>query len=121
MRVNRMTMHNFRGIEEMKLDFPKARTSVLVGINGAGKSSVLDCMAILLSRLVGRIRTSAGTGRFFSEQDIRNEAVETRNSIEVILRKQPIGWMVTRARQGRKKQAITNLEELNDAAAALGG
>src|SRR5437867_13449209 len=113
MRVNRMTMHNFRGIEEMKLDFPKARTSVLVGINGAGKSSVLDCMAILLSRLIGRIRASTGTGRAFSEQDIRNDALETRNSIEVALRGQTVGWTVTRARRSLgKKQAITILTNL---------
>ena len=94
MRVKIMTMRNFRGIEEMKLDFPEAQTSVLVGINGAGKSSVLDCIAILLSRLIGHIRTSTGAGRVFSEQDIRNEALETRNSIEVAFRGRAIGWSV---------------------------
>jgi len=110
-------MRNFRGIEEMKLDFPEARTSVLVGINGAGKSSILDCMAILLSRLIGRIRTSTGTGRFFAEQDIRNETLETRNAIEVAFRGRTIGWSVRRARRGvRKKQGITNLDELNGVA-----
>src|SRR2546425_5901143 len=109
MRVKKMTMRNFRGIEEMKLDFPEARASVLVGINGAGKSSVLDCMAILLSRLIGRIRTSTGTGRFFAEQDIRNEAPETRNSIEVAWRGQTICWDGTRARRSLwKKPGLTN-------------
>ena len=114
-------MRNFRGIEEMKLDFPEARTSVLVGINGAGKSSILDCMAILLSRLIGRIRTSTGTGRFFAEQDIRNETLETRNAIEVAFRGRTIGWSVRRARRGvRKKQGITNLDELNGVATGFG-
>lgn len=114
MRVKMMTMRDFRGIEEMKLDFPEARTSVLVGINGAGKSSILDCMAILLSRLIGRIRTSSGTGRFFAEQDIRNGALETRNSIEVSLRDRVLSWRVTRRRQGSRTQSITNLDDLKD-------
>lgn len=114
MRVKTMTMQDFRGIEKMTLNFPEARTSVLVGINGAGKSSILDCMAILLSRLIGRIQTSTGTGRFFSEQDIRNEATETHNSIEVSLRNQPLSWRVTRRRHGTREQSITHLDELKD-------
>ncbi len=114
MRVKKITLRDFRGIENMEMVFPEARTSLLVGINGAGKSSILDCMAILLSRLIGRIRTSTGTGRFFAEQDIRNNAPETRNSIEVALQGKKMGWTVTRARHGAKKQAITNLEELKN-------
>lgn len=119
MRVKKLTLRDFRGIEEMKLVFPAAPTSVLVGINGAGKSSILDCMAIMLSRLIRRIRTSIGTGRFFAEQDIRNNALETRNSIEVALQGRDIGWTVTRVRHGMKKQAITNLEELKNIADLL--
>jgi predicted ATP-binding protein involved in virulence len=120
MRIKKMTMENFRGIEEMTLNFPEARTSVLVGINGAGKSSILDCMAILLSRLIGRIRTSTGTGRFFAEQDIRNGALETHNSIEVSLRDQPLRWRVTRRRHGSREQSITHLDELKDVAGWFG-
>ena len=113
MRVKRLAMHNFRGIEKMVLDFPSAPTAVLVGINGAGKSSILDCMAVLLSRLIGRIRTSAGTGRFFAEQDILNRADETRNSITVTLSNQTKEWQVTKTRRGRKpQQHITNLDGL---------
>jgi predicted ATP-binding protein involved in virulence len=112
MRVKTLSIRNFRGIERIELTFPAAPTSVLVGINGAGKSSILDCMAIMLSRLIGRIRTSSGTGRFFTEQDIRHDAAETRNSISVDVQGRTIRWTVTRARQGRKKQTITNIDEL---------
>ena len=114
MRANTMTLRNFRGIEDMTLVFPEARTSVLVGINGAGKSSVLDCMAVMLSRLIGRIRSSAGTGRYFAIQDVRNGAEETSNSIEVTVEGTMIGWTVTKARHGTKKQVISNLDGLKD-------
>ncbi len=113
MRVEKLMMRNFRGIEKMYLHFPATRTAVLVGINGAGKSSILDCMAILLSRLIGRIRTSTGTGRFFAEQDILNRADETRNSITVTLSNQTKEWQVAKTRHGRKpQQHITNLDGL---------
>src|SRR5688572_27682698 len=100
MRIDSLWLQNFRGIREMALKFPAAQTSVIVGINGAGKSSILDCMAILLSRLIGRIRTSRGTGRFFTQQDIHNHARFTHNTIAVILGSELVEWRVTKTRQG---------------------
>ena len=117
MRVNSIALENFRGIEKLSLTFPEAPTTVIVGVNGAGKSSILDCIAIMLSRLIGRIRASTGTGRLFSEGDIRNGASETRNSIEVTMGSTPIAWSVTRTRHGKKQQSITNLKDLKQVVA----
>ncbi len=49
MRILKLTMTNFRGIEELSLDFPETNVCVLAGENGAGKSSILDALAIVLS------------------------------------------------------------------------
>jgi recombinational DNA repair ATPase RecF len=43
------TLVNFRGIEKMELDFEGKKTVALVGVNGVGKSSILDALAITLS------------------------------------------------------------------------
>jgi len=48
MRITKLTIKNFRGIREMELDFHE-KMNVLIGINGAGKSSVLDAIATMLS------------------------------------------------------------------------
>ncbi len=112
MRINSIDLQNYRGIEKLFLRFPEQQTAVIVGINGSGKSSILDCLAIMLSRLIGRIRTSEGTGRFFSENDIKNGAIETQNTIEVTLDSSTVSWSVTKTRHGQRKQSITNLEEL---------
>lgn len=112
MRVNSMTMQNFRGIGELSLILPKDQTAVIVGINGAGKSSILDCMAIMLSRLIGRIQLSKGTGRFFSENDIHNSAIETHNKIHVTVGSAPIFWNILKTRHGKKHQSITNLKDI---------
>ena len=113
MKIRSVHIAGFRGISELSLDFSE-RINVLTGINGAGKSAVLDCIAILLSRLIGRIRSSTGTGRFFSESDINNDlgVHETRNSISIQFHGETVHWQVTKGRKGRRKQRIKDLEEL---------
>ena len=111
MKLKSLEITNFRGIRKLHLEFPE-QVNVLVGVNGVGKSAVLDCTAILLSRLIGRIRSSTGTGRFFTESDINNRAQWTRNEIEISFQGESVKWSVFKGRRGRKKQTITNLSEL---------
>ena len=111
MKLNSLNIAGFRGISELELEFPEP-INVLVGVNGAGKSSVLDCAAIMLSRLIGRMRSSTGTGRYFVDNDITNNVTETRNRIEVSFHGESVHWSVTKSRRGRKRQTITRLVEL---------
>lgn len=101
----------FRGIPKLHLEFTEG-VNVLVGVNGAGKSAILDCTAILLSRLIGRIRSSKGTGRFFSEYDINNEASNIQSKIRLCFQGETIQWRVAKNRKGKSKQIITGLREL---------
>jgi hypothetical protein len=49
-RIRSLRMENFRGFEDETIDLDRPLT-VLVGGNGAGKSSVLDAVAILATRV----------------------------------------------------------------------
>ncbi len=52
MKITKVTLQNFRGIGSLELEFPIDQNIItLVGINGAGKSSILDAITILLSTL----------------------------------------------------------------------
>lgn len=52
MRLKHLSITNFRGIAHLEIDFSvTAQTTVFVGINGAGKSSVLDAIALALIHL----------------------------------------------------------------------
>ncbi|MFH1919546.1 MAG: AAA family ATPase, partial [Planctomycetota bacterium] len=113
MKVRKLMLNEFRGIARMELEFHE-RVNVLVGKNGAGKSAILDCLAILLSRLIGRIRSTTGTGRFFGDYDITNGQKETENEISVEIDGQSASWAVTKTRRGLKKQTITNLKQLKE-------
>ena len=87
MKVKRLTMRSFRGIDNLTLDFDP-NINVLIGNNGVGKSSVLDSLTVLFSHLVGRLRTSTGSEikdnsrKLFSESDIKNGAKECSVSIQ---------------------------------------
>ena len=111
MRLNSINIEGFRGIPNLELEFPK-QVNVLVGVNGVGKSAVLDCSAIMLSRLIGRIRSSAGTGRYFTHSDINNRRQWTKNEIEVAFQGKPLRWSVVKTRRGQQKQRISGLVDL---------
>jgi predicted ATP-binding protein involved in virulence len=70
MLIRSIELVNFRGITTMPLTFA-AKTTALVGINGVGKSSVLDALAIALSNLTARVMGQAGKARKMSPDDIR--------------------------------------------------
>lgn len=50
MKVESLTIENFRGIEKLNLKFSPNEPTVLIGINGSGKSSILTCFSFLFDR-----------------------------------------------------------------------
>lgn len=55
MRIQQLRLENFRGFEELVIDFPEKGSAVFIGVNGAGKSSVLEAVEVLLKHLLGDI------------------------------------------------------------------
>jgi predicted ATP-binding protein involved in virulence len=87
MRITELTIRNFRGIKAATIEFPfvskRGRTTVLLGVNGAGKTAVLDCLAILLSQMAARVRSGPGVLRQYSELDVRRGQVVTTGHVTV--------------------------------------
>ncbi|MEC4891544.1 MAG: AAA family ATPase [Oscillatoria sp. PMC 1051.18] len=52
MRVKQLKISNFRGIGDLTIEFDENEPTVFIGVNGVGKSSILDCLAIMLSDVV---------------------------------------------------------------------
>lgn len=113
MKVNRLKMNSFRGIGELTLEFDTDEPTVLIGVNGVGKSSILECLAILLSWLTGRIENPKGSGRFFNEESIKQGQKETHNEITISINDlQEVSWSLTQVRKGRSKDTSSDLGEL---------
>ena len=51
MRIKKLEMKNFRGFEELTVQFPEKGSAVFVGVNGAGKTSVLECILSQIKRI----------------------------------------------------------------------
>lgn len=69
MKLEQIQLTFFRGIHRMTLPL-QPQMNVLVGLNGAGKSSVLDAVAILLTRVVSLIRSGKNSGKNIADSDI---------------------------------------------------
>jgi predicted ATP-binding protein involved in virulence len=129
MKVKRLKMTAFRGINDLTLEFDDTEPTVLIGINGVGKSSILDCLAILLSHLTGLIQDPIlyeGSAiepdraderkeirRYFNELDITNGHKETHNEIKISLDSQEVTWSLTEARNGIKPDKLSQLKDLH--------
>lgn len=62
---------NYRGFQNLHIDFSSQLTCI-AGINGAGKTSVLDAIALCLSWIIARAKTQNGKGWTVDKQfDLR--------------------------------------------------
>ena len=58
MKINSLEIKDFRGFRDCEITFPEnSSVVVFIGINGAGKSAILDAISILLTILVAIVRT----------------------------------------------------------------
>lgn len=117
MKLKQLTLENFRGFKRLELNLDRQLT-VLVGANGAGKSSVLDALAILLSWAVARVRHAGSSGRTVSELDIHNQA---RYALIKIADEndQPLSWQLVKRKKGHTHSNLTSLDKLSEYAKTI--
>lgn len=118
MHIEQLTLSQFRGAKHLPLVLHD-RMNVFVGMNGAGKSSLLDASAILLSWLINRIKTASASGRPISEADIQNGAAHASLSVKLGNYAKPYEWSLVKYRKGRHQEEKSTLHELSELAAAL--
>jgi len=100
---------NYRGALSLPLDFSE-RLNVFFGVNGAGKSTVLDSIAIMLSWAVSRIFSPGRSGRPILKTDIANG--KSYASIELCCfdEDRNVEWRLSKSRWGyRSTEEKSNL------------
>lgn len=123
MKIQNFELVNFRGIDHMVLSFP-GQTTALVGVNGVGKSSVLDALAISLSNLTSRITGQSTKARSMSIDDIRSGTDYAKLTVTADLNEpSPTDWTLALNRKAGKhsSERSSDLEALNSQAALLHG
>ncbi len=98
MKIDRLILRGFRGFEDLDLPLDPQLT-VLFGVNGSGKSAILDALAILLSWIPARVRHSRGSGRTIRDLDVNRTAPKA--TIKAIA-SQPaaLEWQLVKIRRG---------------------
>ncbi|MCK9365190.1 MAG: AAA family ATPase [Syntrophales bacterium] len=70
MRIKNLQVANLRSFDQAKFDFQEGM-NLLVGVNGVGKTTVLDALCICLSRILPNVTASRSRPLPFVEDDIR--------------------------------------------------
>ncbi len=116
MHVQKLKLERYRGAQCLSLELHE-KLNVFVGMNGVGKSSILDATAIFLSWLVNRIKYVGASGRPIMEADIKNG--DSSANLEITLNEDGsyFGWSIAKVRKGRsKKDVVSILVSVSDAA-----
>jgi energy-coupling factor transporter ATP-binding protein EcfA2 len=95
LRVEQVALKDFRGFEQLTFTPGGGRSTVLVGSNGSGKSTVLDATWHLLAEIERRHHDGSGSLR---DDDLRNDRDFTNISIRAALGGSPVEWTIGRSR-----------------------
>jgi predicted ATP-binding protein involved in virulence len=113
MEILRLKLNNFRGFRDVEFSFCD-KVNLIVGINGTGKTSVLESIALSMSWLISRTINERGQGQSIEELSIRNGARESAISIGVRHLGNDYDWQITKARKGHPSVRFrTDLTGLN--------
>ena len=102
MYIKNLTLRNYRAALHLELNL-HTQLNVFYGVNGSGKSTILDASALMLSWVVSRIRHARSHGQYIVEDNISNgqsisilnlSCVCTNNEV------QTINWKLVKARKG---------------------
>lgn len=135
MKIEKLVLENFRRFVELDIEFDPSLT-VIVGINGAGKTSILDGIALLIGRLLTRLPQVSGVAlspkdlhihngvrlapgvRCYLQADMAAEQSALAPNTDAVDRKlAPLAWSASRLRDKSLKIAKmvreTLLEDTN--------
>ncbi|NES17762.1 MAG: AAA family ATPase [Symploca sp. SIO3E6] len=128
-RITQLKMEAFRGIGDLTLEFNQSGANVLIGVNGIGKSSILDCLALMLTWFVNRIRYDPYTryvsssslfqkkshpalGDTFEYRDLQNDSTEVCCEMFAVVDSQDIQWTLKGTKQGHDLRNESSVELL---------
>lgn len=75
MKLKRLILSHFRAFEQISIDFEN-RVTTIIGKNGAGKTSILDAIAICMTHFTGELLSSREGYKidaWFTQDDISND------------------------------------------------
>lgn len=109
MKIERIQLDQFRGFAELDFE-PEPDITVLVGTNGAGKSSVLDAIRIALAPIAWIVR-GAPPEQSLSMHDIRAGADAASVDVSATMGAPGVWWRLRRQRFGDQHDTVHELAQ----------
>lgn len=114
MKIKSIHIENFRSAKDLKIDFDD-NLNVLVGVNGAGKTTILETLTLCMSWLIKRIQRQNSAGLMISDSDIRYESSFASVRIVCNENNQDYSWELIKFADGKiidKKSDLVEVSEL---------
>ena len=115
MKIKSIKIENYRSIKDISIDLMD-NLNVFVGINGSGKTTILDATTTSLSWLINKIQRQNAVGKSISDADIRNETFFS--SIQIIVEEKgaEFKWKVFKGAKGTNTAEKSELNKVTELA-----
>lgn len=111
MRLSKLNVGNFRGFKELELEL-HPKVTVLVGVNGAGKSTVLDAIALMLTYLLAGVRSGMPDGTPIDASDVKIGEASAGITLAATIGEADATWHVMTTLPGHTRRDRNNLGAL---------
>ncbi|MGH9843266.1 MAG: AAA family ATPase, partial [Blastocatellia bacterium] len=98
MNIKRLELTHLRAFEHAEFDFTPG-LNLLVGVNGVGKTTVLDALRICLSRILPRITASQSRPDSFEAEDTRGARPSLTAKLSFVIGKQEFQYICHQVRE----------------------
>jgi len=102
MKLESLSLANCRGFEQIDINF-EPDVTLIAGVNGVGKSTVLRALVVLLSRAIPEFTPSRSVPLYFTDDDIYNDKSALNASAQIHIRDQSIYAGIQRLRSTESK------------------
>jgi predicted ATP-binding protein involved in virulence len=113
--IKQLKLVNFRRFGGLTIPFfneesptKNINTVVFIGDNGAGKTAILNALAMSLSWLIARINREKGNGNSIADMDILNDKPIASIELHLEHEKSPYRWLLAKVLKGRVIVDATN-------------
>lgn len=112
MRINKLRLKNFRLFQDLEIDFGNSNITASIGINGAGKTSILDAISKALSSIMSDVNLQTHGQDFLSNSDILKGETSTSIEASFSLDGETINVNCNWSIDGNRQNTVDNTGEL---------
>ena len=102
MKLESLSLAQCGGFEQIDIDF-ESDVTLIAGVNGVGKSTILHALAVLLSRAMPEFTPSRSVPLYFTDDDIHGDKASLEASVRIRIDRQTINAGVQRLRASDEK------------------